>query len=151
MLRAVTQCDAGLYMSRMFFYTLSRDKWTWAILQMQNTDKHGVPSQVMLAWARPSCSTELLTMRGSLMIWIPSFPNRFSLKSRTCRTFSTGCNTGFKTTYLTHQLITVCSFVQVSVRSFNYHCDYTVIILPFQNVSSRVNLQNFCFYSPEPH
>lgn len=38
MLRAVTQRDAGLYMSLMFFYTLSRDKWTWAVLQMQNTD-----------------------------------------------------------------------------------------------------------------
>lgn len=53
-----------------------------------------VPSQVMSAWARPSCSTELLTIRGSLIAWIPSFPRRFSPRSRTCRTFSTGCKTG---------------------------------------------------------
>lgn len=52
-----------------------------------------VPSQVMLAWARLSCSTEQFTIRGSLMTWIPSFPRRFSPKSRTCRTFSTGYKT----------------------------------------------------------
>ena len=52
-----------------------------------------VPSQVMLARARPSCSSEQLTIKGSLMTWTPSFPRRFSPRSRTCRTFSSGCKT----------------------------------------------------------
>lgn len=114
------------------------------------------PSQVMLAWARPRCSTDRLTIRGSLISWIPAFPRMFSPKSRTCRTFSSGCKTDILRSHcwespfrLTnkHCLHWDCR-CQQKVKTFNHHGEILNTVSEFKDFNSclRCSWCRCCFH-----